>query len=274
MSLERIGDDAAFRSAIAPLISADPARCTIVATVSAQRAIHGPFPGDVRYVVRDGFAGIVGAALRTPPWPLTAITGTGFDAQAARVLAAGDPECGGLTGPLTTVVRFGPLLGAALGRPGRQGMAMWLYRLGELHSPAATSGEAVQTGPDRVDSTRRLIAGFAAALGQPLPEQDVEQQLAAGRRFLLWLDSGEPVALAGHSPVIAGSARISYVYTVPAARGRGFGAAVTAAAVESARAAGAAEIVLFADQANPTSNGIYERLGFDRVDEFGEWRFS
>ena len=74
--------------------------------------------------------------------------------------------------------------------------------------------------------------------------------------------------------MIAGSARISYVYTVPGARGRGFGAAVTAATIESARGAGAAEIVLFADQANPTSNGIYERLGFDRVDEFGEWRFG
>jgi predicted GNAT family acetyltransferase len=40
---------------------------------------------------------------------------------------------------------------------------------------------------------------------------------------------------------------------------------VTAAAADLARRAGVADVVLFADLANPTSNAIYRRIGFEPV---------
>jgi predicted GNAT family acetyltransferase len=64
---------------------------------------------------------------------------------------------------------------------------------------------------------------------------------------------------------VAGVVRIRYVFTPPALRGRGFAGAATAAACLAARRDGASEVVLFTDLANPTSNGLYQRLGFRPV---------
>jgi predicted GNAT family acetyltransferase len=81
----------------------------------------------------------------------------------------------------------------------------------------------------------------------------------------LWEVDGVPVATASRTPTVAAMARIALVYTAPEHRGRGYGGAVTAAATRAARDAGAAEVVLFTDLANPTSNALYPRLGYRPV---------
>jgi predicted GNAT family acetyltransferase len=52
------------------------------------------------------------------------------------------------------------------------------------------------------------------------------------------------------------------VYTPPAFRRRGYGTAVTAHATANALAHGAEHVVLYTDLANPTSNSIYQKIGF------------
>ena len=63
----------------------------------------------------------------------------------------------------------------------------------------------------------------------------------------------------------SGVSRIGPVFTPRSERGRGYGSAVTAAAADLARRGGVDEVVLFADLANQTSNGIYQRIGFEAV---------
>jgi predicted GNAT family acetyltransferase len=77
----------------------------------------------------------------------------------------------------------------------------------------------------------------------------------------LWLRDGDPVSLAGITRQTAGMVRAAPVYTPPAHRGHGYAAAVTAAVSRAALDAGAREVLLFTDLANPTSNRVYERLG-------------
>jgi predicted GNAT family acetyltransferase len=78
---------------------------------------------------------------------------------------------------------------------------------------------------------------------------------------------GKPVALAGATPLIAGSVRVAPVYTPPELRGHGYAGAATAAVSQAAIDAGADEVLLFTDLANPTSNGLYQRLGYRPVDD-------
>ena len=66
---------------------------------------------------------------------------------------------------------------------------------------------------------------------------------------------------------VAGQVRIGPVYTPPGRRGRGFGGAVTAAVSQAARDAGVAEVLLYTDLANPTSNAVYQRLGYRPVED-------
>lgn len=78
----------------------------------------------------------------------------------------------------------------------------------------------------------------------------------------LWTDGDAPVAMAAHSAPVAGVARVGAVYTPPSMRRRGFGTAVTAAASAAAVGAGAAQVVLYTDLSNPTSNAIYRAIGY------------
>jgi predicted GNAT family acetyltransferase len=75
----------------------------------------------------------------------------------------------------------------------------------------------------------------------------------------------EPVALASRTPVLHGVVRIGPVWTHPGHRGRGYAAAVTAHVCAEAFGAGAKACTLYADADNPTSNGVYLRLGFEPV---------
>ena len=61
--------------------------------------------------------------------------------------------------------------------------------------------------------------------------------------------------------------RVGPVYTPPDLRRRRYAAGVTAAVTRAALDAGVAEILLFTDLANPTSNGIYQRLGYHPVED-------
>ncbi|WP_248958872.1 GNAT family N-acetyltransferase [Sphaerisporangium perillae] len=81
-------------------------------------------------------------------------------------------------------------------------------------------------------------------------------------------DGGRPVAMAGFSRPIIGMSRIGPVYTPPEARRRGYGAAVTHGATRAAEEAGADLLLLFTDLANPTSNSIYQALGYRAVADY------
>jgi predicted GNAT family acetyltransferase len=115
------------------------------------------------------------------------------------------------------------------------------------------------------------FAGEAGLLNDDV-EARVADRVGAGARWL-WERDGVPVAMAGHAtPVDTPSGavgRIGPVYTLPGERGRGYGSAVTAAVTERLQER-CAVIMLFADAANPGSNRIYERLGFEAVGEIVE----
>lgn len=85
------------------------------------------------------------------------------------------------------------------------------------------------------------------------------------RGYTLWEQAGQPVSLAGLTRQVAGQVRVGPVYTPPGLRGRGYGGAATWAVSHAAQRAGAAQVVLFTDLANPTSNALYQRLGYQPV---------
>lgn len=94
----------------------------------------------------------------------------------------------------------------------------------------------------------------------------VDERTASGR-LTLWETGGVPVSMAGVSLQVAGSVRVAPVYTPPEHRGHGYAAAVTAEVSRAAREAGAQEVLLFTDLANPTSNGVYQRIGYRPVSD-------
>jgi predicted GNAT family acetyltransferase len=66
---------------------------------------------------------------------------------------------------------------------------------------------------------------------------------------------------------------VAPVYTPADLRGRGYAGAVTAEVSSMARAVGAEEVLLFTDLANPTSNALYQRIGYRPVEDFAGYDF-
>ena len=98
--------------------------------------------------------------------------------------------------------------------------------------------------------------------------------VADGRIWLWEAQDATPVSLAGRTATAIGVARVAPVYTPPEARRRGYGAAITAACTADALQRDAEHVVLFTDLANPTSNSIYQRIGFRPVADRRVVRFE
>jgi RimJ/RimL family protein N-acetyltransferase len=147
---------------------------------------------------------------------------------------------------------------------------MRLFRLGELIPPGrwpdGTARLAART--DR-DLLARWFGAFAREVGDP-PGQDyrgaVAERLGYGG-ITVWEAGGVPVSVAGRTRAVAGMVRVGPVYTPPELRGHGFASAATAAVSQAALEAGLREVVLYTDLANPTSNAVYQRLGYRPVED-------
>lgn len=144
--------------------------------------------------------------------------------------------------------------------------AQRLFRLGELAHPEVSGRVRVCDESDE----DLLVEAFEAFTAEThVIRQDVRTAVRdrlSYQGYVVWEDAG-PVAVAGHTRKAFQGVRIGPVYTWPEHRGRGYGAAVTAAASQRALDLGAWEVVLFTDLTNPTSNALYPRLGFRPVED-------
>jgi len=89
----------------------------------------------------------------------------------------------------------------------------------------------------------------------------VLRRIEDGRVWLWEHPSGAAVHLTGHNRASFGAQRIAPVYTPPEHRGHGYASAAVAEVSRRILASGATPC-LFTDQANPTSNKIYQAIGY------------
>jgi predicted GNAT family acetyltransferase len=90
---------------------------------------------------------------------------------------------------------------------------------------------------------------------------------------LVFWEDGETVSFAGYGGLTPNGIRIGPVYTPPELRGRGYGSALTAALTQQLLDGGRRFCFLFTDLANPTSNSIYQRIGYRPVSDVDAWAF-
>ena len=89
----------------------------------------------------------------------------------------------------------------------------------------------------------------------------------------MWED-GDRVSMCSRSRPTLHGASIGLVYTPPGLRGRGYASACVADLSQRILDSGKAFCTLFTDLANPTSNAIYQRIGYRPLCDFREIRFS
>ncbi|MEU6836695.1 GNAT family N-acetyltransferase [Streptomyces rubiginosohelvolus] len=255
-----------FLTSAGPSLAARPVEHTVALSVTERLRRSGAHHyGDDDPVLgwwRGPDGAVAGTLVRTPPHValLTAVPAEAVE-PLVESLGAG-PDLDGVNADRDIAA----LLAAR--QPGyRTVQEQRLYRLGALRPPSpAPEGRArAATRADRALLVA-WVRGFADATGQSKSSAEwlVDEGTERGS-LTLWESGGTPVALAGRTRMLAGTVRVTLVFTPPEFRGRGYGAAVTAESSRAALAEGAAEVLLFTDLANPTSNGVYLRIGYEPV---------
>lgn len=87
----------------------------------------------------------------------------------------------------------------------------------------------------------------------------------------VWEVDGEAVSLVNDRATTPVSSRLGPVWTPPELRGRGYAGACTAFVTDLLLRRGDERVTLFTDEANPTSNALYARVGFTDVGAHGSW---
>ncbi|MFJ8042836.1 GNAT family N-acetyltransferase [Kitasatospora sp. NPDC096147] len=266
-----------FRAQAGDFLAAHPAENTVLLTLVHNLATAGlhvfgeadPWFGWWR---PEPDAPVAAAFARTPPFPLRlSAMEPEVAAELAVALAQDGRELPGVGGGKDAAEAFAAAWKQQTGVGSSVRSEERLYRLGELTDPSPLPAGAVRPArPAETDLLTDWFGDFVAEAELAIPGENhrptVERRIAGGG-LLVWEHEGRVVSFAGVSEVIAGMSRIGPVYTPPQDRGRGYASGVVAAGSAQALAAGAAEVLLYTDLANPTSNSIYQKLGYRPVED-------
>ena len=283
----RLDDATAFLAEAEPLLLADEARHNLILGIAGTiRDSPDLYPLRSMWLVR-AHGEVVAAALRTPPYNLVLAQPRSPQALAALAEAVAGEEIPGVTGTEPEVVEFAKLWSGQHRRARTREHATG--RLRTRARRGATGRTRVVPASPATDD-RELILRWWIAFGEEVlheggpgrerAEPTVDHKLSAPTSgILLWEDGGEPVSLAGWGGPTPNGIRIGPVYTPPELRGHGYATAVTAELSQRLLdgrlfAGGRRFCFLYTDLANPTSNAIYERIGYRRVAEAAEVVFE
>jgi predicted GNAT family acetyltransferase len=202
---------------------------------------------------------VVGTALQTPPH---AVLVSRMPPEAIELVARARPDADGVNGPTETVERFA----AASGLRAAVHMRQRIYQCGAVEPVPEAPGRArPATSVDDVVWTWRR--GFHEEAGEGgAPDEAVQRfrALVDGGGVFLWEDEA-PAAMAAATGPTPNGIRVGAVYTPPDRRRRGYATSLVARLTALQLAAGRRFCFLFTDLANPTSNAIYQRIGYRPV---------
>jgi predicted GNAT family acetyltransferase len=220
----------------------------------------------------DADGTVTGAVSMTPPYGmLIGQLPAGSEAELVAGLRARAATVPDAVGTADAARRFADAWTAGTGLRTELAMCQRLYTLDGLRLPdPPPPGQARPAAEADLDGVMEWLVAFhtESEASEATPRREIYQRRVELGLMWLWQDGqGSPVSMAARNVTVAGVSRIGPVYTPPACRRRGYGAAVTAACTRDALEGGAREVVLFTDQANPTSNGIYQRIGFRGLDD-------
>jgi GNAT superfamily N-acetyltransferase len=271
-----------FASAVMPWLAGDPFGNNTVSTIIGSRVAPGaPVEADALWLTVVDGSGPVGVAVMTPPRGLLLSV---MPAAAIPVIVdwlvdqeVRPPSIDG-PAPLSDTFRTAYERKAPVTASASVGTRM--FRLDQVAWPAPVDGAPRAATAD----DRGLLVRWSDRFSQdihpeqherPDPAAPVDQRLRRPYPLMwLWEVDAVAVSMAWLSEPVAGVSRISGVYTPDELRGRGYASAVVAHTSQYALDTTSTACMLYTDRANPTSNKIYQAIGYRPIGEGQQWIFT
>ena len=237
--------------------------------------------GTPRYFGEDAYLGtvdrdgeVVACAIRTPPFKavITAGEPSAIDCLVTD-LAERYPDLALVHGPEPSVSHFAGLWGKRAGVPSIQCTRLRLFEIRE--APQVGVGVAGALRPATERDLATIVAWMTAFIAEALPGDPLDPVTHAAdaiamRRLSIWED-GLPVSMAGWAGKTRRGVRVNFVYSPPECRGRGYATACVSALTRQLLDEGRAFCCLYADRANPTSTGIYQKIGYRAIGDSSDY---
>lgn len=216
------------------------------------------------------------AVVMTPPYRL--LIAYGDDPAAREVLLSDMLARGvhppGVVGPEPTAREVAAWWAERLALNAGPKMRQGVYRLSRVRASERTPGTVrPAVAADASLVVPWLEAFFSEAHVDVGTPADVFRTFVTSdyRRLFVFEVGGQPVSIAGLGARTPRGRRIGPVYTPPEHRRKGYAESLVAQVSASALTAGNDFCFLFTDLDNPTSNAVYERIGYERIIQSAEY---
>lgn len=162
----------------------------------------------------------------------------------------------------------------------RMGMHQGIYELEQVLMPALGNGSLVTATNDHKNIAEQFLEGFIRdCFPKDLKPRDKAQTMfkrfVEDKSLYLWKnEKSEIVSMAAKNRESRNAATISMVYTPNEHRGKGYGSIVTALVSKRMLDNGKLKCNLFTDLSNPTSNSIYQKIGYKMIGESMHFTFE
>jgi hypothetical protein len=218
---------------------------------------------------------VAATAQHTPPHG--AYLSTGPD-QAMRMLAGVlwrlRPGLPGVSGLDTAPQEFAAEWSRLGGPQSTTAMRLGLYAAGKVIMPAGIPGRLRQATRDEAPLLRGWASEFFAESGSTSSGRDEIGPRIDSGLLAVWEVDGSVVSMAATTVAQGGVSRVNFVYTPPENRRRGYASACVATLTARELATPGRTCMLFTDLENPTSNGIYQAVGYRRIGDAVQLEFN
>jgi hypothetical protein len=217
---------------------------------------------------------IIAVAIRTPPRRLLLSKIVDFAAVELLVQDLQHQQLPGVSGFLSEVQAFVEAWQNITGQLYTPGLQLKIHKLKQVQ-PIPTAQGYLRLAED---SDRQLlipwVEAFAveAGLEQENTEAVVDNYLTQ-KYLYLWVDN-LPVSMAGGRLWMENKGWIGPVYTPPQYRKKGYASSCVAALSQSLLDEGCQDCYLFTDSSNPTSNRIYQAIGYQFIDNWYDYNIN
>jgi uncharacterized protein len=230
-------------------------------------------------VVRADDGAVILAAVMTPPHNLI-LAGEnhaelGFHALITH-LQDNHIQVPGVIAPVEIADPFTWAWKHQVAESGEVSMRMRVYELRQVQMPVLPPGKFEMAKNADIPTIAKWVQAFeseALHKSQDLDYVRAEALITQGNVFV-WSHDNKPVSMAMKNRPIAHSITVSGVYTPPEHRRQGYAGVLVAHLSQHLLDEGYQFINLFTDLDNPTSNKIYQEVGYHPVCNFQACRFK
>ena len=218
---------------------------------------------------------IVAVAMRTPPHRLLLSKIQDFEAVKA---IAQDlhliQSLSGVTAPMNEAKAFAEVWRSLTGQSYQLIKKLRTFQLEKVQPISSAQGNL----PIAAETDKELLLRWYEAFSvetvggiESDPKRWIEHTLLQGTAYIL--EDKIPVSIACRAELTPNGASINMVYTPPEYRKKGYASTCVAILSQTLLSQGYKYCFLFTDLANPTSNHIYQRIGYQPVTDWYDYSF-